>query len=305
MGTWKDIREEILQKGSTYDILRHDYLNKISELTGRNTIAYYSCFCQKQDNNDNISSINDDDMNGFMNSVKDLQNREKGLNLIIHTQGGLVRSVEQIVQYLRKKFNFKLFSFIPHIAYSGGTLIALSSTEIYMGDHSNLGPVDPQIGGLSAFNIVNEVNNAKKEISEDEKKALFWQPIISKYSIGIIQNCLQSIERVKDLTFEYLKSGMFSDKSDEFIHSIVKEFIDNSLFKEHDKPFNIDKLIQLGLKIKRLEDNSDLQDLILSLHHCYTLTFQNTDAIKIIENNLGQAYIITIRSIPMKIPQQK
>lgn len=33
---------------------------------------------------------------------------------------------------------------------SGGTLIALAADEIVMGEHSTLGPVDPQIGQYPA-----------------------------------------------------------------------------------------------------------------------------------------------------------
>jgi ClpP class serine protease len=37
---------------------------------------------------------------------------------------------------------------------SGGTLIALAADEIVLGEFSVLGPIDPQILGLSATSIV-------------------------------------------------------------------------------------------------------------------------------------------------------
>ncbi|MBD5409808.1 MAG: hypothetical protein HDR53_01800 [Treponema sp.] len=40
-----------------------------------------------------------------------------------------------------------------------------------------------------------------------------------------------------------------------------------------------------------MEDNNELQDAILSLHHAYMLTFDSTLAIKIIENQCGTAVI--------------
>lgn len=48
---------------------------------------------------------------------------------------------------------------------------------------------------------------------------------------------------------------------------------------------------KIGLNIKAMEENDILQDLILSIHHSYMLTFSSTNAIKIIENQDGKAVI--------------
>ena len=39
---------------------------------------------------------------------------------------------------------------VPQIAMSAGTMIASAAREIIMGQHSNIGPIDPQYAGLSA-----------------------------------------------------------------------------------------------------------------------------------------------------------
>jgi hypothetical protein len=40
-----------------------------------------------------------------------------------------------------------------------------------------------------------------------------------------------------------------------------------------------------------MEDDDNLQDLILTIHHCYMQTLMNSKAYKIIENHLGVAFI--------------
>jgi hypothetical protein len=40
-----------------------------------------------------------------------------------------------------------------------------------------------------------------------------------------------------------------------------------------------------------LEDDQELQDAVLSIHHCVLLTFTLTKAAKIVENNIGRAWI--------------
>jgi len=47
----------------------------------------------------------------------------------------------------------------------------------------------------------------------------------------------------------------------------------------------------MGLIIENLEDDQEFQDLILSVFHATTHTFNGTNAVKIIENHMGKAFI--------------
>ena len=47
----------------------------------------------------------------------------------------------------------------------------------------------------------------------------------------------------------------------------------------------------MGLKIRMIEDDNTLQDLLLTVHHCYMHALANTGAFKIIENHMGVAYV--------------
>lgn len=303
MGTWGEKLNEIIKMGSPFDIARRECLAKFSELTDRDTIAYYSGWCQKTFPDDSIIPINEDDMNGFMNAVRYLEKRERGINLILHTPGGNVSATEKIIHYLKTKFNNKIYTYVPQVAFSCGTLIALASLKIYMGDHSNLGPIDPHINNASLVNILHDVELAKKEMEENPARIPFWQPIIAQYGNGLVQRCIKEIQHVKDIAYDYLLSAMFNDNKDEkLILSIIEEFVDNTKFKKHDNPFNAEKCLSIGLKIEKFEDNQALQDAILSLHHCYMLTFTHTDALKIIENNHNHAYIRMFQQPQQPIP---
>ena len=90
MPGWGDILNELGQTPSQHDVVRRKYLSKLSKLTGRNVITYYSAWLTKPEAH-NIE-ICDEDMTGFMNSVKGM-NCKKGLDLILHTPGGDRKSV--------------------------------------------------------------------------------------------------------------------------------------------------------------------------------------------------------------------
>jgi ClpP class serine protease len=68
-----------------------------------------------------------------------------GIDLLLHTPGGLVLAAEQIA-FALKRHKGKVTVFVPHYAMSGGALIALSGDEIVMDSNAVLGPVDPQLG---------------------------------------------------------------------------------------------------------------------------------------------------------------
>ncbi|PIE01620.1 MAG: hypothetical protein CSA81_10685 [Acidobacteria bacterium] len=53
----------------------------------------------------------------------------------------------------------------------------------------------------------------------------------------------------------------------------------------------LDRCKEFGLKIKPLEEDETLQDLVLTVHHAYMHTFAKSLAIKVTENHLGNAVI--------------
>ncbi|HJZ32549.1 MAG TPA: ATP-dependent Clp protease proteolytic subunit [Hyphomicrobiaceae bacterium] len=79
--------------------------------------------------------------------------RDRPIDLILHTPGGLVLAAMQIARAV-EAHAAKVTVFVPVYAMSGGTLIALAADEIVLGEFSVLGPIDPQIAGFPAASIV-------------------------------------------------------------------------------------------------------------------------------------------------------
>lgn len=99
------------------------------------------------------------------------------LDLILHTPGGLVVAALQIARALQAHPP-KVTVFVPHLAMSGGTPIALAADEIVMCTHSVLGPIDPQIQGLPAVSYLEVV--ARKPMAEIEDQTLVLADIGEK-----------------------------------------------------------------------------------------------------------------------------
>ena len=290
MPNWNQILNEIKAAGSTHDIVRRRYLQELHKKTGRNIIAYYSGWLQKTGIHG--VEINDEDKNGFMTVIHELD-RSLGLDLILHTPGGDTAATESIVYYLRSMFGTNMRAIVPQIAMSGGTMIACACREIIMGKPSNLGPIDPHFGGIPAHGVLEEFSRAVKEVKEDPGTIPIWQAIVAKYSPSFLGECQKAYEWATEVTAEWLASGMFSQEPNpqEKARAVVKDLADHALTKSHSRHLHLERCKEIGLKISVLEDDQDLQERVLSVHHAFMITLSDTSAFKIIENHNGVAFI--------------
>jgi len=292
MPNWNQILQEVgarqAQANQAFDLVRRKYLTELHNFTGRNVIAYYSGWLSKPTVGG--LQINDEDKNGFMMAVHGLD-RSKGLDLVLHTPGGAISATQSIVDYLHKMFKNDIRAFVPQIALSAGTMIACSCKEIWMGKQSNLGPIDPQLSGVPAYGVLKEFKTACKEVKADPKKTAIWQSIIGQYRPTFLSQCDNSIQWSNDFVRQQLASVMFNGdpSAKSKAAGIVKKLSSYSKNRTHDRHIHYDECLGMGLKVLAMESDHTLQDLVLSIHHCYMHAFMNTPACKVIENQLGVA----------------
>lgn len=305
MPNWHEINSEIRVSGSTHDIVRRKYLERLHEHTGRNTIVYYSGWLQKPEIG-NATAVNDADKNGFMTVIHRLD-PSLGLDLVLHTPGGETAATESLVDYLHSVFGYNIRAIVPQLAMSAGTMIACACKEILMGKQSSLGPIDPQFRGVPAHGVVEEFQRAYEEIKRDQAKIPVWQPIIAKYTPTFIGECEKAIEWSNEMVRDWLLSGMLKEKAEAeaTADAIISELSDHSLTKAHSRHLSAEKSRSLGLTIIDLEDDDTLQDLVLSVHHVCIHTLSSTNAFKIIENHNGIASIQSAQNVIIKQPSHQ
>lgn len=300
MPNWGEVLTEIqgMKIENPLDTIRKKYLRIMHKYTGRNIISYYSGFLQKPKED---IEINDNDKNAIMQAVCGLD-KSKGLDLILHTPGGSVAATESIVSYLRSLFGKDIRTFIPQIAMSAGTMIALSTKEIVLGKQSNIGPIDPQFGGISCAAVLEEFNKAIEGIRKDPNSAILWQTIIAKYQPTFIGDCEKAIVWSNKMVKEWLCTNMLADNKDPEVDSqrIINVLGSHEETFTHSKHIHYDECEKLGLKVTKLESLDkkkidkcrDLQDCVLTIHHTYMHTFSNSTAVKIVENHKGSCMIM-------------
>ena len=299
MGNWNQILNEI---NKSHDQVRREYLARLFKTTGRNILCYYSGWLQKTGSQfSNITLITDEDKAGFMSCLHELD-RSLGLDLLVHSPGGYISATESLIHYIRSMFKDDIRVFVPQLAMSGGTILALMGKKIWMGKHSNLGPIDPQFGDIPAVTLIDEFERAFKEIVENPDKIKVWTPILSRITPTLLTQAQQAIDLSRTVAVNTLTQGMFKDLGDsdskEAAKKVAEALTNVETHKEHGRHIHAADLRAMGLKIEDLESSDVLQEAVLSVHHAFMITLSNTSAAKIIENHKGSAYVKQVLPSP-------
>ena len=294
MPSWNQILDEVKKAGSVHDEVRRKYLKRLQRLTKRNAIAYYSGWLQKPElaHTEHVA-LSDNDKNGFMTVMHGLD-RSQGLDLMLHTPGGDIAATQSLVEYLHAMFPDDFRVVVPQLAMSAGTMIACASDRILMGKHSSLGPTDPQIGGWPAHGFIEEFERACEAAQDRPHEIPIWQTILGQYPATLLGECEKAIEWADELVEKWLRDRMFRSHADAAprAETVRDHLCRHQQTKSHNRHIGLDEAQALGLCIERLEDDDKLQDAVLSVHHAFILTLGSTGAVKIIQNHLGQAFVM-------------
>lgn len=293
MPGWSDLLAEANKP--SVEVLRKRYLKELSKYTQRNVLVFYSGWLQVPEIPPFYVSINDSDKTGIMDCCRSVD-RSKGLDIILHTPGGDIAATESIIDYLYSLYKGDIRAFIPQMAMSCGTLLAVSCKEIWMGRQSSIGPVDPQFGNIPALGIIEEFEMAYSEIRSDQGKLSVWLPILQKIAPTDIIRAKRAVEWSQEILINSLSRVMFKDLTEEErskrIDSVIELLGQQKTSKSHDRHINADKARKAGLVVNNLEDDDKLQDLVLSIHHLLSISFDTFKSAKIIENNRGATYYL-------------
>jgi hypothetical protein len=318
---WGDILKEVQQSAETraplcpdMDGIALQYLQHLHSITGRAVIVYASGFLQNKP-----GPVEGSDVHALMEVCHHVPERE--LDLIIHSPGGSGESAEQMVNYLRARFDY-IRAFVPMQAKSAGTMIALGCDEIVLGLHSELGPIDPQIpvplpGGTyryaPAHAILRDFQLAQREIAADLQALAAWTPILQSYVGGQLEYCKQQIQLSQDVVAAWLEQYMLAHEDAQVAteeraavaRSIAEYFGSDAAydhFRTHGRPIRIEELRKVrGLRVRALEADDAVQDAVLSIYHILDITFGGGAVAKIVANHLGKRYLRILQQVAIQM----
>jgi hypothetical protein len=283
-----------LQAGIPASSIVMDLITQLSVHTGRNTVVYYSSFPNRSYGD--ASSVTEWDISGFMRVLTGLD-RDLGLDLVIQTPGGDPLAAEGIVEYLQAEFKGDVRLIVPYCAYSAGTLIACGTKSVIMGNHSCLGPVDPQLGIGACLNIIKDYDEARQDIIENPTSLEYWKIRLANYAPNLYRLCKDAVNLGDHLLNNWLHKYMFAGEEgpevDAKIERIYKQL--NSNNHSHGRHFTYSYCKDLGLKVEQLEDDPEMHITVMKLHHALEEFMSEEEMAKLLLNQYGVPAAIVIR----------
>lgn len=148
-----------------------------------------------------LLQMNHEDPAMFAEMVRTGTTSRTGL-ILINSLGGFPDVAENFVHILRAHFDDWVF-FIPNQAKSAATMLAMSGSEIWLDEVSDLGPIDPQISVLQKLMPAHTLRDGFRKIIEDTRKSqsldLAYIPMLQNLSPADLQFAENAIKLSEDL----------------------------------------------------------------------------------------------------------
>jgi hypothetical protein len=238
--------------------LRQLLIRDIQAITSRRLIVYFS------NRANNAAIIDHKDAHYMTEPMSDCQ--DDPVDLLLETNGGITDATEGVLSAIRNTVpNFRVI--VARAAKSGGTIIALASSEIVMGPSSELGPIDPQYQNIPVSIIIaNE-----------------------KADFGLRKMCENWTLQTQALAKKCLKQGMFGTpekaKTDDQIAGVVDSLSSGRFYFSHGSAIDHSEATQIGLTVKYLPPNDEVWKRIWLLYSMYDYDCRQKNLLKIFETD--------------------
>jgi hypothetical protein len=257
---------KVQKEANQHPELRRHLIQKIEELSGAKIVTFFTAFRRRD------AMITDDDAE-MLESMLAAEHNGGRLLMILNSPGGIAMAAERIVNVCRSYSEDQFEVLVPHMAKSAATMICFGSSLIHMSPTAELGPVDPQVPfwtdgsdpdadepmWISAEEYVRSYDNLVDRASNGKAKRL--EPFIqqlSRYDARYIER-LRSIQKLsEDISIRLLGSQMMKGKSARTIRKSIEVFLSQTRTSSHGRMINYKEAMQCGLKIRRLDLQSEL-----------------------------------------------
>jgi hypothetical protein len=148
---------------------------------------------------DQSNTIGEDHADRIYSAVCEFPEK-RDILLIVGSRGGRIEPAYLISKNCKAVAKKRFVVAVPRRAKSAATLLSLGADEIHMGAMSELGPIDPQLGGIPALALTNALQTLARLVSENPGSAdMFAKYLESKLDLGM----LGYFERINDSATQY------------------------------------------------------------------------------------------------------
>jgi serine dehydrogenase proteinase len=177
------------------------------------------------------------------------------LHLLIHSLGGTMSSSYMAAKILRENFN-QIIGFVPHIAASGATVLALSCNKIVMGDISQLSGIDPHYesenGEINyALSTVRAFDKLQADLGTQSEDDISYpyRHLMSSITAEKYDQATHSMYLADKYAKDLMKDAGYNDTTaKKVVHSLLYEV------DAHEEVIPIDRAQEIGVNACRFEE---------------------------------------------------
>jgi hypothetical protein len=294
--SWQDIVGEVhsRQNEDAQDYVLKKYLKKLNRHTNRAAILCASALADSHAPPRAMQLIREDS-GCFAAASSGFEERE--LDLILHSPGGSVEAAEQIVLYLRRRYDH-IRVIVPLCASSTAALLACAADEILLSESAALGPIDPIVSWFHhgaayssiAQDVVNEYSIAQRSINNKKNDPALWTEKLKAFAPGLLAACKSQQQTGQSLATEWLTRYMFQgeESASERAEAISAWLSDSRRFGGGSRSIGQAEAASHGLKASLLEEDESLSEIVMAVFYAALVKFRSGDCIKIIESHRGK-----------------
>lgn len=205
------------------------------------------------------------------------------LYLLIHSPGGYVSSAYIIASVLRETFS-RIIAFVPHIAASGATLLAMSCDEIVMGNISQLSPIDPYYREDNKVVFATSILSAFRNLDDyfktrsPEEASYPYKHFADTLTPEVFDRAVRMMGMVEGYASELLQKAGYNDEE---IARIIGEFVQRATL--HEETIRYNRAKEIGLKVKYYRDHEQYAGSWVIMRKWLKMYYQQPSLIHIIK----------------------
>lgn len=231
----------------------------------------------------------------------------KGLCLVLNSPGGDALAAERIVKVCRTYSSDNFSVLVPRRAKSAATMIALGSSKLWMGETSELGPIDTQVVRIrdgapqyySAYSIIKSYDELMKRAENTEGNVAPFLQQLDEFDAAEIEELRKSLELARDIAVRWLSTGMMAEYTRKEISRRIQVFLNPERTKSHGRGIYVQETQQAGLRVELIPKTDQTWHLVSELFE-RTDGFVSTQASKVVESS---QYNFAIGA-PLERPEQ-
>jgi len=234
--------------------LRQLLIRDIEESTGRRFVVYFA-------NRFEQAEIDARDPLYMTELLGDIAITEP-VDVLIETPGGQTDATEALISAIQNRIS-DFRAVVGKAAKSNGTLLCLAARSIVMGTPSELGPIEPMVGGIPC--------------------SILTEQKIAEQNFALHMSGQFALQQSRAMAKRLLSAGMMNGRSIGEIDDVVQKLSSRDVYFSHGTAIDHAEALALGLKVEYLPPGDDLWERIWLLHCMYDHDCRKSHLLKIFE----------------------